>query len=142
MPTDDSGTKQDLAERLRLTRRRVDQLIDAGVLYARADKSFDIAANAERYRAFQRKDVEWIAEELERLAASINAALKQMRATSSALKRRKIAREVGPLIPQLDAALRVGNAIAPTGQRDLLNDYANMLTSGLIGELLAECPTK
>jgi hypothetical protein len=138
MRTDDNGTKQDLAERLRLTRRRVDQLIDAGVFYARADQSFDIAANCERYRAYRRKDIDWIAEELERLAAQITACLKQMRATSSPPKRRKLAREIGPLIPQLDAAMRVGNAISPSGQRDLLDDYTGTLTSRLLGELLAE----
>ncbi len=108
MPTDDTGTKQDLADRLRLTRRRVDQLIDAGVFYARADGAFDIGANAERYRAYRRKDVAWIAEELERLAAEITSGLKQMTATSSLPKRRKLAREIGPLIPALDAAMRVG----------------------------------
>jgi hypothetical protein len=37
MSSDDAGTKMDLAERLRLTRRRVDQLLDAGIFYARAD---------------------------------------------------------------------------------------------------------
>lgn len=63
MPTDDTWTKIDLAERLSLTRRRVDQLTDAGVFYARADGAFDIAANSERYRAF--RHVAWIAEELE-----------------------------------------------------------------------------
>jgi hypothetical protein len=70
MPTDDTGTKMDLAERLWLTRRRVDQLLDSGMFYARADGSFDIAANAERYRAYRRKDVDWIGEELEPLGWS------------------------------------------------------------------------
>jgi hypothetical protein len=140
MPTDDTGTKMDLAERLRLTRRRVDQLIDAGMFYARVDGAFDITANAERYRAYRRKDVDWIAEELERLAGQISAGLKQMRATSSRPKRRKVAREIGPLIPALDAAMRVGNAISPLGHRDLLNQYTTTLTNGLIDEVLAELP--
>jgi hypothetical protein len=138
MPTDDTGTKMDLAERLRLTRRRVDQLIDAGMFYARVDGAFDITANAERYRAYRRKDVDWIADELERIAGQISGGLKQMTATSSLPKRRKLAREIGPLIPQLDAAMRVGNAISPSGQRDLLDEHTNMITGQLIGELLAD----
>jgi hypothetical protein len=141
MPTEDTGTKIDLAERLRLTRRRVDQLIDAGVFYARADGAFDLTANAERYRAYRRKDVDWISEELERLAGQISGALKQMRATSSVPKRRKLAKEVGPLIPALDAAMRTGNLLSPSGQRELLDEFTNMLIAGLIGEFLAETPS-
>jgi hypothetical protein len=32
----------------------------------------------------------------------------------------------------------LANAISPSGQRDLLDDYTGTLTSRLLGELLAE----
>lgn len=126
----------ELAEYLGLTERRVRQLEDEGVFVRDANELFDVARNADRYRVYSRKDVDTVADEIERLGSAIDAGMNRLYAESDLKKRRKLGPEVAPLIGQIYAAMRLGNAIASPHSRPLLTNYVNMYVGRLIGEYL------
>jgi hypothetical protein len=116
-----SGETAALASRLGLTKRRVRQLEDEGVFVRSVDEMFDVAWNVERYRLYSRKDVETVVDEINRVGTAIESGMDRLYSESDLEERRKLGRaEVGPLIGQLYAAMRLSNAMASLHERPLL----------------------
>lgn len=128
--------KLELIERLGLTQRRIDQLIEAGVLIEGHDGNFDVDWNSRRYRAYRDTDRDYVAAELNAAGDALNDGLRKLRAEPGVAKRRKIAERdrIGAQIGKMDAAYRLGNAMAPDGHRKVLNVVTNLA----VGEAISE----
>lgn len=125
-----------LVDRIGLTRRRVDQLIDLGVLIAGCDEGFDLVLNERRYRAFRDIDREYVAAELNAATDSLQDGLRRLRATPDIEKRRKIAKrdKIGAQIGRIDAAFRLGNSMTSEESRPLIA----MATDRAVGDAISE----
>jgi hypothetical protein len=125
-----------LAARLGITRQRVGQLIQEGVIIDRPDGSFDVEANAARYEKYLAGDLNAAADEIEELAKAVDAGMARLRAARGVEQRRKLGRAIGPLLGRLDAALRLAIAMAPPHARPVLTTCANVSSGGLLGEFM------
>jgi hypothetical protein len=123
------------AARLGIT-RHVGQLINEGVFVDRPDGSFDIEACAARYETYLAGDLGAAADEIEELLKAVDAGMQRLRATRGIEQRRKLGREIGPLLGKLDAALRLAIAIAPPHARAVLTTCANVSSGGLLSEFM------
>jgi hypothetical protein len=117
--------KLDLITELSLTQRRVDQLIEVGVLVAGHDEKFDVEWNVRRYRAYRADDREYVISELTEAAEKFEDGMRRLKAEPDMTKRRKLADRdnIGAQIGRLDAAYRLGNAMSEEGRRPLLSRY-------------------
>jgi hypothetical protein len=130
------GGTSELANRIGLTSRRVRQLEDAGVFVRGAEGQFDVDCKAERYRRYSDGNIDLVTDEIERLGQAVNAGLDRLHAEGDLGKRRKLGRDIGPLLGQLDAAMRLGAALAPPHARPLLTNCINMYSGRVISEYL------
>jgi hypothetical protein len=121
-------TTIELADRLGVTSRRVLQLEHENVL----NRAHSLEWNA----VFSSEDADTLAEQLGRLAKSLDAGMNRMAGIDDIEARRKLGLEVGPLIGQFSEAMDLANATAPPGQRALLRDYAGFLVGRAIGQFL------
>lgn len=137
--------KLELIAELGLSHRRVDQLIDIGVLIAGFDEVFHLDLNVRRYRAYRDKDREYVVGELEDAARKFDDGMRRLKAEPDMAKRRKLAErdDTGAQIGRLDAAFRLGNAISEEASRPLLNRYtgrevANAMSAyfGILGMVI------
>jgi hypothetical protein len=129
------GGKNELEARLQLGRRQIDRLEALGVLIAGSDERFDLALNERRYRAFMGRDADYVARQIDKAVEDFQAGMAELAAEPDLHKRRKLAEtlKAGSAIGQLDAAMRLGNAISSEAQRPLLG----IVTRGEIARLLA-----
>jgi hypothetical protein len=135
---DDNG-KRDLIEALRLTHRRIDQLIDLGVLVAGGDEKFDVERNIERYRAYKDRDFDYVERELKQATYALEDGLRLLRSEKNVQKRRELQErhKIGANIGRLDGAFRLGNALASEGQRPLLSQHTSRTVGDAINELFS-----
>ena len=128
--------KQAMIDEIGLTQRRVDQLIEHGVLVAGGDNVFDFELNLRRYRAYKARDFDYVARELGEASAALEVGLKVLRAETNLKKRRQIEKReaFGANVGRLDRAFLLGNAMAPEGHRPLLSIVTNQAVGAMIGE--------
>jgi hypothetical protein len=125
-----------LAARLGVTRQRIGQLIQEGVIIDRPDGTFDLEVNARRYEKFVAGDLGAVADEIEELVKAVEAGMSRLRAARGIEQRRKIGREIGPLLGRLDGTLRLAVTMSPVHARPLLTMATNAASGGLLGEFL------
>jgi hypothetical protein len=128
-----------LAQRLGLTVRRVRGLEAEFVIRRGADDLFDAAQCERRYRIYQDHDVEAVCNELERLNRSVGEGMERIYAEPNIEKRRKIAKEVGPLLGELDGELMLTVPLGPAHEREFREIFVKMLSSRMFSEFLAAC---
>ena len=122
----------DLTDRLGLTSRRILQLEHENVL----DRRRAIGWNENRYRIYSTDSIDVLAEEIGRLAKSLDSGMTRMSEIDDIEKRRKLGLKVGPLIGQFSEAMDLANAMARPSQRPLLNDYTIMLVGRTVRQFL------
>ena len=107
------------------------------MLVPRHDGTFDAEECARRYQLYAGGDVEPVLDEIERLITLANAGFERMHAARGLDERRRIGRESGPAIGQIDALLRLAIAMAPPHARPVLTTSANLASGQAVGEYLA-----
>lgn len=117
--------KRELIDRLALTERRVNQLVDSGVIVESGDGTFDVERNLRRYRAYRDGDFEYVAGELASASDRFSDGIRRLQAEPDMEKRRTLEERdpIGPQIGRLDAAFRLGNAMSREHSRPLLDEY-------------------
>jgi hypothetical protein len=130
------GVKTELASRLGLSRQRIWQLAQEQVFLDGPDGNLDLATCVERYQKFSSGDVGAVADEIEELLKAVEAGMSRLRAARGIEQRRKIGREIGPLLGKLDAALRLAIAMAPPHARPVLTTCANVSSGSLLSEFM------
>jgi hypothetical protein len=125
-----------LATKLGVTRQRVGQLIQEGVIIDGPDGTFDIEVNAARYEKYLAGDLVAAADEIEELVKAVDDGMTRLRATRGVERRRKLGREIGPLLGKLNAALRLAIAMAPPHARAILTTCANVSSGDLLSEFM------
>jgi len=128
-----------LAKALELSKRRVEQLRDVGIVFEGPDGQYDVRANKHQYRMFKAGDLSASLAELGEITEDLEEGMAQIYAEESIEKRRVVAREVGPLIGRLDAAFAIVNALGPAHSRQLMRDYARMLVERCLRDLFGAC---
>ncbi|MDE5452537.1 hypothetical protein GWE18_06560 [Bradyrhizobium sp. CSA112] len=131
--------QQTLADRLRLTQRRVQQLEARGVIVRLPDGGYDFDRNQHRYRCFRDRDTVQVKLEIVQAAKDVDEMLALMRTKRRVSQRRRIAMERGPAIGRLDDAMQLSNAMADEHERQMLSDYTNMVVGRSMGEMFALC---
>lgn len=129
----DENGKRELVDRLALSERRVNQLIETGVIVESGDGTFDVETNRRRYQAFKDEDREYVISELSAASERFVAGIRRLEAEPDMTKRRAIEKRdpVGPEIGKMDGAYRLGNAISEQGHRPLLA----MFTGRNVGDM-------
>jgi hypothetical protein len=126
----------ELATRLNVTRQRIGQLEQEGVLIRAADGTLDIEANVQRYRLYSAGDTDSICDEAERLLQALDAGLGRMRAERKLAERRRLGREIAPLIGRLDSMLRLGTAMTSMHARPMLTSVITLCSGRLLEQYL------
>lgn len=123
---EDNG-KQDLIDELGITPRRLNQLIQMGVIDAGGDEVFDLAINTRRYHAYKDGDREYVFAELTAAAHAFDDGMRRLQAEPDMKKRRALAERdgIGAHIGRLDAAYRLGNSMQEEHRQPLLARYCN-----------------
>jgi hypothetical protein len=81
-------------------------------------------------------------DEMERIAETLTAGLKQVEAEPSIAKRREMMREVGPNFGRLDSLWTRLNATLREHERDMCVRYQEMTMGRVLGEALSLCNWK
>lgn len=138
MPTkSERNGKNELVDRLGLTPRRIEQLVNDGVIIANSQGQFDLDENLNRYRVFKQKDLGWLSRQMTRNADDLRTGFQKLYDANSVAQRRALGPQVGPLIGETDDLMRLGAAISVEGKRPLLNHFTNMTIGALLSEYFA-----
>jgi hypothetical protein len=133
-----SSNDQEMADRLGLTIRRIQQLAADGIIWRRADTNeFEIEENAQVYRIFIDRDVDEVCRRMSVAAIAVDAGLDKLAEAKGPEERMKLAREVGPTIGRLDCVLRLSIAMDPPSARQLLMTWRDAVMGRVIGDFFA-----
>ena len=128
---------REMADRIGVTVRRVQQLAADGVLWRHDTGAFDIADNARAYRVYSDNDVDEVCRQIEAEARSVEDDLDALREARTPEQRWKLAQEVGPHVGRLNKALRLSIAMDSPGSRQLLTSWTDMVMGRVVGDFLA-----
>jgi hypothetical protein len=128
-----------LADALRLTPRRIQQLEDRGVVVRHPEGDYDLDLNRRHYRWFHDRDTPRVNAEIEQSVECVDQMLARIRGEPDIAERRRLAEEYGPAIGRFGYAMRLSISMAPEHARRLLEAHTNMVVGRAISELFDLC---